>query len=1186
MSSDQLNKAGESAKESLAMIQIKGEVSVEETRFPLKGLEIELIRGERGRLPRNLNEENITAADISGTNGEFTLELEDSDENRIRKYFVLVFPPQSPRGERILLSRSAVNVGRDHEISVSISIPASAAAEANLAVSQEDLKARSARLDAELLHRHEEARLELELASSKRPDEIHDRVRIQHIESARERARRSLQSFKPIRRSVFRERSSFEVGEKEVAKQYREKRINAFVRNLKKEKKPRLLHVPVASIENIDFSNWGGAEISSRRFASLVSSAMPPSGVLRRAATVFKCQNKAAQDETNDDSNGGDEGLAPHAPGANALHSVIRTVLEEKLLDLRSQPIVGTRQNTESLGKTIGGVDIATGPADVTAFHDYDRLRLLREPVIAYTSNTSFHPLIISIIAIWNAMRFEVGLIPKEADITDLDALEELLSDLVEEEPLVKEIETTTSVLGLEVKSTQTFEVPAPPRKSAHIARLRKLVGQLQEYLDSPYEFSLVSPDDVNFGLLSTYRQEWEPITYQVGDLVGTVPLAPGETRKVTVRTVEKKKRSELELENSMEAQKTANDVKTSSHSEVARRAQQKMNFGFKTGAGGSGFFGQGKWSVSTSLQRDSAMDSQMKKKDIREATRKAAAEYRSDVKTEIKSEEEFESTETQETSISNPNNEIPVTYLFYELQRRYEVYERLHSVIPVLLVPLEVPSPNQITDAWILRHDWIIRRVLLDDQFRAPLEFLRDGLTGDLANLGVLVAELRSKKQALDAVQNDLETTEAEIKIRQSLLTSTLVKKSLRRYLKEPIKYVKVFNSGGVPWSSNYYIPVKGEMDPKTESLFSDDLETYPFDSLDDKELWDARLDAASKSLEFSEDELADMRARHAAHMSSFNSAQEAYSAALIAYYTKSTQILQLRLHIRDNILHYMQAIWEYEPPDQRWLRLREVRVPQYRYKTAGASLTLQKNDPQIDNVATVSLGLKSGELVTVGLKGKKVVLKPSDAATPAVFGGQFVETAERDWVNLSDVANIDEPIGYHGNCIMLRLEILDDFTETMLNEYRCDVHGICDPDPEGDWTPDELEELAACIRMENADDQPAKDLADGLDEIAAERRLTRKGPETIVLPSEHLFIEALPGKHAVLEDFKLQHRGIDVQKAKVELRQGEIDALRRAGRIVEKDYEDPDADQRIVIDGRPGLNLNLNAPAPDDDN
>ena len=73
------------------------------------------------------------------------------------------------------------------------------------------------------------------------------------------------------------------------------------------------------------------------------------------------------------------------------------------------------------------------------------------------------------------------------------------------------------------------------------------------------------------------------------------------------------------------------------------------------------------------------------------------------------------------------------------------------------------------------------------------------------------------------------------------------------------------------------------------------------------------------------------------------------------------------------------------------------------------------------------------------------------------------------------------------------------------------------------------------------------------------------------VILPAEHLYIEALPGTHPVLEEFKMQHRALDVAKARAELRQKELENLRRAARIVAGDLGETEADRKIVIEDGP---------------
>ena len=89
----------------------------------------------------------------------------------------------------------------------------------------------------------------------------------------------------------------------------------------------------------------------------------------------------------------------------------------------------------------------------------------------------------------------------------------------------------------------------------------------------------------------------------------------------------------------------------------------------------------------------------------VSEAVFKAAEEYRQERSLEVNVTDATENQGEEAGEISNPNDEIPVTYLFYELQRRYRVSEHLRRVTPVVLVAQEMPKPSDIDDVsgWYL---------------------------------------------------------------------------------------------------------------------------------------------------------------------------------------------------------------------------------------------------------------------------------------------------------------------------------------------------------------------------------------------------------------------------------------------------------------------------------------------------
>jgi len=74
--------------------------------------------------------------------------------------------------------------------------------------------------------------------------------------------------------------------------------------------------------------------------------------------------------------------------------------------------------------------------------------------------------------------------------------------------------------------------------------RLIRTLLEIQERIYESYAFTYFVPNSVNYGLLTTYRQEWKPGPYQVGELASTIPLAPGESRKYNSKEVVKRARS------------------------------------------------------------------------------------------------------------------------------------------------------------------------------------------------------------------------------------------------------------------------------------------------------------------------------------------------------------------------------------------------------------------------------------------------------------------------------------------------------------------------------------------------------------------------------------------------------------------------------------------------------------------
>jgi len=174
-----------------------------------------------------------------------------------------------------------------------------------------------------------------------------------------------------------------------------------------------------------------------------------------------------------------------------------------------------------------------------------------------------------------------------------------------------------------------------------------------------------------------------------------------------------------------------------------------------------------------------------------------------------------------------------------------------------------------------------------------------------------------------------------------------------------------------------------------------------------------------------------------------------------------------------------------------------------------------------------------------------------------------------------LHEIADLDKPLGYKGNYIIFPLKECVYLTDYMMQDYVDDYLGVRDPDPASGIATDELLQFAEEIWH---DDRTTEEQRDAIRTIV-QARLTspRLEDELIVVPTGQLFIEALKGEHALLENFKHQHRGLDLKKVNAEVTAMELESLRKAARLVARtpDLSDPDVDKVVEVRGNASVDV-----------
>lgn len=280
-----------------------------------------------------------------------------------------------------------------------------------------------------------------------------------------------------------------------------------------------------------------------------------------------------------------------------------------------------------------------------------------------------------------------------------------------------------------------------------------------------------------------------------------------------------------------------------------------------------------------------------------------------------------------------------------------------------------------------------------------------------------------------------------------------------------------------------------------------------------------------------------------------------DAYNDAVRSYMEGRVQVARLALHVKQNILYYMQAIWTFEPHDQRYFRLHKVEVP---VLEADQRVTIA------DTPDTMAFGAPPHRRLPDAAGNARL---PFRIATSIAFEEEL--TTEP----LSKVADLDELIGFKGNYMifpLLKGNALTDFIAAPYIDKGFDT--VVDPDEPGNWTLDEFAEYVCCLKKHLASEQFEELKPDLRQQYQVLLTTPHRNGELITVPTGSLYIEPLPGVRPVMEAYKLMHRAVDVKKVQAEVRSAELENIRRAARILAKEYADPDIEKTVLVQGGDG--------------
>ena len=839
-----------------------------------------------------------------------------------------------------------------------------------------------------------------------------------------------------------------------------------------------------------------------------------------RSPPYERCEN----DDDGGGGNGGPDGDGDGGDGSESASVQLRRIktLTAKLLEDATRLSLGLgsgaeRSTTRSLSQDLKELFIGGGPADDVALFDFERLFLASELAVRPETDPGLTYDVVQAVEKASMLGGDVAMHATSG--------KDVLDGLVEEAKALAASDPYRSVQRSRPSQTTgaIFRMGGIPDAARWVEELwanalgdtsdgeHDRFDDLLDYLDdlsaqrrSNYPFSPFATDGggpaVTYGLVLGYRQRWEPRGYQAGELVRSIPLAPKSTIKYStkrkrVRSYSEKRTQASESMYSSEEQDVARDI-----AKIVKETKLNTSLSLTHEAGG-GVPGVGSGSTTTVWNVGAARDSSSTKEAFREETRKQAEVLKqsSSLEMTVATTDEFEIEETSE--VDNPNDELVVTYLFYELQRRFLVSEHLQRITPVVLVAHPLPSPSSLDSVWLARHDWVLRRVLLDRSLRPALEYAVSGkILADKGRAEELEAALEKQREVVDAVKRDLVDLRSD-----DLLPDPENVVQLWRVHEYDEKY-------GYGWRDD---------EDKVRDVFGDEVAD--------------RLALRKRTIETRE---ADLKRE----LGNLDRATSAYVEAFSRYVKEAIQLERLLLHIKDNIIYYMQAIWEHESRDQRYLRLRHVSVPEV-------------------------TGTVTYELEASGRPPRAPTFHPPVAVTAT---STLRVTGD---IELGDVADLAAPLGFVGNAMVFPVLRWNKLVEFLLVPFACALTGVNDPDDSGNMTLSEFEALVCCLQ-ENLSANEFNALKPLID-AAWKARIDDPRPdaEELTVPTGSLFIEALPGGHPVLEDFKLFHRALDVQQAMADLVAKQLEQLRLGARIIGDELDDPNIDKKINVLGNVGV-------------
>lgn len=323
----------------------------------------------------------------------------------------------------------------------------------------------------------------------------------------------------------------------------------------------------------------------------------------------------------------------------------------------------------------------------------------------------------------------------------------------VEKDILMKYINNrnglTMDTLLKAINETKALELKERLRPKIEVRAKGRRILNADKPIDWDEDPTIYQATSIAHGHVLHFKQEWVSNGFSLGDLLYSLPLAPGQKKQIVTFDWERREAAtgteildyQENLDNSLSRDRDVNEVVTgtiaqnmvggssaftSSSSRGGGVAGGVAGFlgGFLIGVGGGYASSSGNSSSSSNAWQISSRNSAMQNmQQLTDRTRQVASSVRSQRSTVIQTASQGERFSVETESVANYNHCHAITIQYFEVLRHFKLEHRLSDVQECLFIPLQM-STFDPKKALRWRED--LSKYLLNDPFSRKLELRR----------------------------------------------------------------------------------------------------------------------------------------------------------------------------------------------------------------------------------------------------------------------------------------------------------------------------------------------------------------------------------------------------------------------------------------------------------------------------